>query len=131
MASAHTIPLDTLQLNGTAAVNTAGHITLTTHLYSAGSAFVPAPYTFGPSTTSQPADGLAFIVQNTGAGPAYLGFNGSGLGFFGNGITGSSPGTLAIAAPVGLELAQTIPSLAVFGGSGPAGPRYVWVPLTP
>jgi hypothetical protein len=150
------VPLSTLQLNGTAVLNGLGHINFTTNLNQAGSAFIPAPYTFGPtdefgvffvyqanpSTTSPPADGLAFIVQNTSSGPAYLGELGSGMGFFtgttvpaigvtfdyyGNAITGTPPGTLAIAQPAGVELAQTIPSLPVFGGGGAAGLRYVWI----
>jgi hypothetical protein len=155
-ASPAKIPLDTLQLNGTAILNSFGHITLTTDLNEAGSAFIPTPYEFGstgvfgvsfsyhsqPYSTSPPADGLAFIVQNTEAGAAYLGLPGSGLGFFtqttipaigvtfdyyGNAITGSPAGTLAIAAPAGIELAQTIPSLPLLGGSGTGGVRYVWV----
>jgi len=150
------VPLNTLQLNGTAILESSGHLRLTTNLDAAGSAFIPAPYAFGPSgnfiayfvyqaepsSTPTPADGLAFIIQNTGAAGAYLGLQGSGLGFFtqtiapaigvtfdyyGNAITGSPAGTLAIASPVGTDLAQTIPSLPVFGGSGSAGTRYVWI----
>jgi len=150
-----TVPLNTLQLNGTAVLDSHGHINFTTTPNQAGSAFIPTPYTFGPndefgvffvyqanpSTTSPPADGLAFIVQNIGS-PAYLGLGGSGMGFFTettvpaigvtfdyfqNGVTGTPPGTLAIAQPQGVELAQTIPSLPVFGGGGTAGLRYVWV----
>jgi hypothetical protein len=151
-----TVPLTTLQLNGTAVLDSHGHINFTTTLNQAGSAFIPTPYTFGPtdefgvffvyqanlSTTSPPADGLAFIVQNTSSGPAYLGELGSGMGFFtgttvpsigvtfdyyGNAITGTPPGTLAIAQPQGVELVQTIPTLPVFGGGGTAGLRYAWI----
>jgi hypothetical protein len=98
-------------------------------------------YQASPGTTSPPADGLSFIVQNLSS-PAYLGLTGSGLGFFTqsaipaigvtfdyfqNAITGTQPGTLAVAQPAGVELAQTIPALPVFGGGGTAGLRYVWV----
>jgi hypothetical protein len=150
-----TIPLNTLQLNGAAALTSLGHITLTANLNEAGSAFIPTPYTFGPtdefgvffvyqasaSPASPPADGMAFIVENLSS-PAYVGQSGSGLGFFTqtaipaigvtfdyyqNAITGTPPGTLSIAQPTGVELAQTVPSLPVFGGGGTAGLRYVWV----
>jgi hypothetical protein len=155
IAASHAVPLDTLQLNGTAVLASSGHITLTTDLNQAGSAFIPTPYAFGPTgafgvffayrarpSTTSPADGLAFVVQNTESGPAFLGFSGSGLGFFtettvpaigvtvdyfANAITGSAPGTLAIAAPAGIELAQTVPTPPVFGGQGVGGIRYVWV----
>jgi hypothetical protein len=151
----HLVPLNSLQLNGSATL-TNGVVVLTTNLDQAGSAFIPTPYTFGPnysfvvsfayqaapSTTTPPADGLALVIQNTTSGPSYLGEAGSGMGFFTgnadpsvgvtfdyfqNGITGSQPGTAAIATPSGVEVVQTIPSLAVFGGGGTAGIRYVWV----
>jgi hypothetical protein len=137
-------------------LNGEGHVSLTTNVGNqAGSAFVPTPYVFGPAdsfvvffayhaltNTEPPADGLAFVVQNTTSGPSFLGLAGSGLGFFteselpaigvtfdyyANGYTGSPAGTLAIAATAGADLAQTVPSLSVFGGTGAAGIRYVWV----
>ncbi|MGC9946547.1 MAG: hypothetical protein ABSF64_09290 [Bryobacteraceae bacterium] len=156
VAPADEFPLNKLQRNGSAILNNFGHITLTTNLNEAGSAFIFKPYQFGPTgkffvsfvyhaqpySTSPPADGLALIVENTGSGPAYIGLAGSGLGFFtqtaipaiavtldyySNEITGSPAGTLAIASPAGVDLAQIIPAIPVFGGSGNAGMRYVWV----
>jgi hypothetical protein len=148
------VPLNSLQLNGRAYLLNDGYIRLTRNSSEASSAFVPAPFTLGPNDSfgaffvyrSQQelgqcvADGLAFVAQNTSAGPAYLGSDGSGLGFFTgtaspaigvtfdyypNQITGTPANAAAIATPAGVDLLWTPPVPPAL--SGPDEARYVWV----
>jgi hypothetical protein len=152
---AQSIPLNTLTLNGSAAL-TGDSILLTESLVQAGSAFLPTPYTLGANTSFEvffvydakdpikgsPGDGLAFVAQNTAMGAKYLGLDGAGLGFFtltatpaiaatfdyySNAYTGSSANAIAIAQPLGIDLATYYPELPVYQGGGTAGLRYVWV----
>ncbi len=130
----------------------AGAIQLTYFEDSAGSAFLARPVLLGPTssfsvefkyegaegvTGSNIGDGFAFVVENTTAGAGYLGEDGSGLGFFTqtvspalgvtfdytfNGITGSAPGTIAIATPNGSDLVEAVPTEGLTGAA-----RYVWI----
>jgi hypothetical protein len=148
------VPLSSMQLNGDATLLTDGYIRLTRNFDMASSAFVPTPFALGPNDgfvvafvyTSQQeldqciADGLAFVAQNTTAGPGYLGTDGSGLGFFtetdvpaigvtfdyyANAITGTPANAVAIATPNGHDLKWTTPDPPAL--SGPDAARYVWV----
>jgi hypothetical protein len=90
------VPLNSLQLNGWAALLSNGYVRLTHNSSQASSAFVPTPFSLGPNDSFAAffvyqseqelgqcvADGLAFVAQNTLAGPGYLGSDGAGLGFF-------------------------------------------------
>ena len=156
LAQSNRIPLDTLVLNGSATL-IRNRIQLTHTYAEAGSAFVATPYTLSPTDSfevvflynalttfeqTKPADGLAFIAQNTTMGAYYLGLNGSGLGFFTltsvpaiaatfdyypNSITGSPALTAAIAVPIGEDLAQVVPEPPVFQQGHDGGVRAVWV----
>jgi hypothetical protein len=129
-------------------------VRLTHNSNQASSAFVPTAFALGPKDSfaaffayqSQQevgqcvADGLAFVAQNTPAGPNYLGEDGSGLGFFtgavspavgvtfdyyANEITGTPANAAAIAAPNGVDLQWVTPAPPAL--SGPGAYRYVWV----
>lgn len=149
------IPLSSLQLNGRAHyISNTQQILLTYDISEASSAFVPTAFTLGPNDsfsaefvfdaaiefTPPPADGLAFVAENTGAGPSYLGENGSGLGFFlgapapaiaatfdyyQNTITGTPPNVVAIALPQGIDLATAMPAFQLAGTKSDY--RYAWV----
>jgi Legume lectin domain len=148
------IPLSSLQLNGNASLLSDGFIRFTRNTSQVSSAFVPTPYPLGPNDSfaalmvynSRPvlgqcvADGIAFVAQNTPAGPGYLGLDGSGLGFFTetnspaigvtldyypNQITGTPGNAAAIAMPNGVDLVWTTPTPPAL--SGPSALRYVWV----
>ncbi len=149
------VALSAFRSNGSAQIAGASPVTLTNSFYQAGSMFLPTAYKLGPKDSfeafftyqAQPsagglaADGLALVMQNVGLNAAdYLGLSGSGLGFFTltpipaigvtfdffvNAITGSPAGTMAISTPVGVNLAQVIPNLPVFPGTGAY--RAVWI----
>jgi hypothetical protein len=152
-ANPGTVPLNSLQINGWAVLNE-GYVRLTHNSSQASSAFVPTPFSLGPKDSfaaffvyrSQQelgqcvADGIAFVAQNTPAGPGYLGSDGSGLGFFTgtasraigvtfdyyqNQITGTPANAAAIATPDGVDLLWTTPTPPALAGSGAF--RYVWV----
>ena len=87
------VALKTLALNGNATLVGGNYIQLRSITSQAGSAFTPTPYTLGPNRSfgmafiyaiaqGTPADGFAFVAQNTPFGPNYLGLGGSGLGSF-------------------------------------------------
>ncbi|HTQ56205.1 MAG TPA: L-type lectin-domain containing protein [Bryobacteraceae bacterium] len=148
------VPLSSLTFNGWAGLLSDGYVRLTHNSSQASSAFVPTPFTLGQNDSfaaefvyrSQQeigqciADGLAFVVQNSPAGPNYLGSDGSGLGFFTgtvspaigltfdyyeNAITGTPPNAAAIASPDGTDLVWTSPNPPAL--SGPDAVRYVRV----
>jgi hypothetical protein len=148
------IPLSSLKLNGRAYLLSDGYVRLTRNSNQASSAFVPTPFSLGPNDSfaalfvyqSQQelgqcvADGLAFVAQNTPAGPSYLGESGSGLGFFTGTVspaigvtfdyypnqkTGTPANAAAIATPDGVDLVWTTPTPPAL--TGPGAFRYVWV----
>ncbi len=144
------ISLTDFVLNGNAELS--GNIVLTQFTGQVGSAFLPKPIPFGPTDSftafftmeSGPGDtipivgdGMAFVMENTPAGPAYIGEGGSGLGFFtqtvtpalavtfdyySNQITGTPSNSMAISQPVGTNLVVTQPFDPIYSGE-----RFVWV----
>ncbi len=149
------IPLNTLTLNGSATLVSGNYIQLTSVGSEAGSAFIPTPYALGPSSSFEvafiynaytpvggtPADGLAFVAQNTTMGASFLGLGGSGLGFitqtdipaigvtfdfYANAYTGTLPNAAAITLPVGEYLVATYPNPPIIAPRGDSH-RYVWV----
>jgi hypothetical protein len=153
-ASPGVVPLNSLKLNGWAQLLSDGYVRFTRNSNQAASVFVPTPFPLGPNDSFTAffayeshqeleqcvADGLAFVAQNTAAGPDYLGMNGSGLGFFtgtaapaigvtfdyyANAITGTPPNAVAIAEPVGVDLVWKSPTPPTLSGAGSY--RYIWV----
>ncbi len=128
------VALKTLALNGNATLVGGNYIQLRSITSQAGSAFTPTPYTLGPNRSfgmafiyaiaqGTPADGFAFVAQNTPFGPNYLGLGGSGLGsftldpgpaiaatfdYYSNAYTGSPANTVAIAEPRAQPLVSTL-----------------------
>jgi hypothetical protein len=95
MAADNAFP--TMQLNGTAVLNTRQQLQLVDNYVSAGSAFVAAPITITPTThfvstftvklhklkTLPQADGFSFMVENDPAGDQALGGDGNCIGICG------------------------------------------------
>lgn len=112
--------------NGGAVLVSSGTVQLTDgNYYEAQSSFFDAPvdidafkatFTYQDLTGSSSADGLAFVLQNSSAGPSALGQDAGGLGF--SGITPSVALAFNLYSGEGVGMAFETNSLSyIFGGN--------------